>query len=97
MLMAAGEIDQAGGLNGRQSDVVIEDDQGKPEFAATQIGKLIDAEKVIAVIVGGTSNDSREGRIRETLLKLTIPAPARLEYAFGGDTVNPKYQYLKTG
>src|SRR2546423_12780003 len=59
VLMAAGEIDQAGGLGGRQIDVVIEDDQGKPEFAASQISKLIDVEKAIAVIVGGTSNDSR--------------------------------------
>ncbi len=33
-LMAADEINQAGGVNGRQLDIVIEDDKGSPEAAA---------------------------------------------------------------
>ena len=41
MLMAADEINQAGGINGRKIDVVIEDDQGKPAGAAASISKLV--------------------------------------------------------
>jgi len=81
VLMAAGEIDQAGGLQGRQIDVVIEDDQGKPEFAATQIGKLIDAEKVIAVIVGGTSNDSRAAAPKAQVSRIPLISPSSTDPA----------------
>ena len=59
VLMAAEEINQAGGINGRRLDVVIEDDQGSAEMAATRAAKLIDVDKVIAVIAGGTSGNSR--------------------------------------
>jgi len=41
VLMAADEINQAGGINGRQIDIVIEDDKGSPEEAAQVTGKLI--------------------------------------------------------
>src|SRR5262245_29270175 len=34
VLMATSEVNQAGGINGRQIDVVIEDDKGSPEEAA---------------------------------------------------------------
>src|SRR4030095_14233402 len=41
MLMAIDQINQAGGINGRPLDVVIEDDNGSPERAAQLSGKLI--------------------------------------------------------
>lgn len=59
VLMAADEINLAGGINGRKIDVEIEDDQGKPALAAASINKLVQEGKVIAVIAGGTSNNSR--------------------------------------
>ena len=34
VLMAADEINQAGGINGHNIDIVIEDDKGSPEEAA---------------------------------------------------------------
>jgi len=40
ILMAADEINQAGGINGRRIDVVIEDDRGSPEQAAARARKL---------------------------------------------------------
>ena len=55
VLMAASEINQSGGINGRQIDVVIEDDKGSPEEAARLTTKLIDQDKVLAIIAGGTS------------------------------------------
>jgi branched-chain amino acid transport system substrate-binding protein len=58
VLMVADEINQAGGINGRRIDVVIEDDRGSPEEAARLTAKLIDKDKVIAIIAGGTSGNS---------------------------------------
>lgn len=58
VLMAAAEINQYGGINGRQIDVVIEDDKGSPEEAARLTAKLIDRDKVVAIIAGGTSGNS---------------------------------------
>ena len=59
VLMAADEINQNGGINGRRIDVVIEDDKGSPEEAARLTAKLIDQDKVVAIIAGGTSGNSR--------------------------------------
>src|SRR5262245_28478871 len=59
VLMAASEINQNGGINGRKIDVVIEDDKGSPEEAARLTAKLIDHDKVVAIIAGGTSGNSR--------------------------------------
>jgi branched-chain amino acid transport system substrate-binding protein len=59
VLMAATEINQNGGINGRQIDVFFEDDKGSPEEAARLTAKLIDQDKVVAIIAGGTSGNSR--------------------------------------
>jgi len=59
VLMAATEINDAGGINGRRIDVVIEDDRGSPEEAARKTAKLIVHDKVVAIIAGGTSGNSR--------------------------------------
>jgi branched-chain amino acid transport system substrate-binding protein len=59
VLMAASEINDAGGINGRKIDLVIEDDKGSPENAARLTAKLIDEDKVVAIIAGGTSGNSR--------------------------------------
>jgi branched-chain amino acid transport system substrate-binding protein len=58
VLMVAEEINQAGGINGRRIDIVIEDDQGSPEVAATVVNKLTRQDKVIALIAGGASGSS---------------------------------------
>lgn len=58
VLMAAEEINQTSGINGRRIDVVIEDDRGSPEEAARLTAKLIDKDKVVAIIAGGVSGNS---------------------------------------
>lgn len=58
VLMAADEINNAGGINGRKIDLFFEDDRGSPEEAARLTAKLIDEDKVIAIIAGGTSGNS---------------------------------------
>ncbi|HEX5603275.1 MAG TPA: ABC transporter substrate-binding protein, partial [Pyrinomonadaceae bacterium] len=40
VLMAASEVNQSGGIDGRKIDIVIEDDKGSPEEAARLTAKL---------------------------------------------------------
>ena len=48
--LAADEINAAGGVKGRKLDIIVEDDQGKPEEAASVVQKLINQDKVVAVL-----------------------------------------------
>lgn len=48
--MAVEEANAAGGINGKRIHVTVEDDQGKPEEAATVVQKLINQNRVIAVL-----------------------------------------------
>jgi len=56
--MAADEINAAGGINGRQIQLVIEDDQGEPGKAATVVGKLVNQDQVRALIGEVASSNS---------------------------------------
>jgi branched-chain amino acid transport system substrate-binding protein len=81
VLMAAEEINQAGGINGRRIDVVIEDDQGSAEMAAARSSKLIDVDKVIAVIAGGTSGNSRAAAPKAQVAKIPLISPSATDPA----------------
>ena len=56
--LAVDEINAAGGVNGRKIALIIEDDQGRPEQAKTVISKLINQDKVIAVLGEVASSNS---------------------------------------
>jgi branched-chain amino acid transport system substrate-binding protein len=56
--MAADEINRAGGVNGRQIELVVEDDQGRPEQAATVVTKLVNQDRVHAVLGEVASSNS---------------------------------------
>jgi len=58
MKMAADEINKAGGVNGRQVELVIEDDQGRPEQAATVVTKLVNQDRVHAILGEVASSNS---------------------------------------
>ena len=81
VLMAADEINRAGGINGRKLDVVIEDDQGSPERAATLASKLITRDKVVAVIAGGASGNSLAAAPRAQALKIPFVSPSSTDPA----------------
>ncbi|MFL6254366.1 MAG: ABC transporter substrate-binding protein [Pyrinomonadaceae bacterium] len=57
-LMAIDEINAAGGINGRKIEWVMEDDQGQTQQASTVVKKLINQDKVIAVIGEVASSNS---------------------------------------
>jgi branched-chain amino acid transport system substrate-binding protein len=56
--LAAEEINNAGGILGRKIRLVVEDDQGRAEDAASVVTKLITRDNVIAVIGENSSNQS---------------------------------------
>jgi branched-chain amino acid transport system substrate-binding protein len=52
--LARDEINQAGGISGRQLEVIVEDDKGVPDQAIAAVDKLIAQNKVHALIGGPT-------------------------------------------
>ncbi|MGH9871195.1 MAG: ABC transporter substrate-binding protein [Pyrinomonadaceae bacterium] len=76
VLMAADEINQAGGINGRQIDIVIEDDKGSPEEAARVTGTLIDRYKVVAIIGAGASGNSLAAAPKAQSARVPLIAPS---------------------
>jgi branched-chain amino acid transport system substrate-binding protein len=56
--LAVDEINAAGGVNGRKMTLIIEDDQGRPEQATTVVQKLINQDKVQAILGEVASTNS---------------------------------------
>jgi branched-chain amino acid transport system substrate-binding protein len=56
--LAFDEINAAGGVNGKKLEMIFEDDQGTPEKAKTVISKLINQDKVVAVLGEVASSNS---------------------------------------
>jgi len=81
VLMAADEINLGGGIEGRRIDLVIDDDGGSPEKAATLTGKLIDHDKVVAIIGAGTSGNSRAAAPKAQSSKIPLIAPSSTDPA----------------
>ena len=54
VLLAAREINAAGGVLGKKIELVIEDDGAKPDVSATKARKLVDAG-VVAIISNSSS------------------------------------------
>lgn len=50
VIMAADEVNAAGGINGRKVKILTEDDQSKSEEAANAVSKLISQNSVVAVL-----------------------------------------------
>jgi branched-chain amino acid transport system substrate-binding protein len=76
VLMAADEINQAGGINGHRIDIVIEDDKGSPELAEQVTGKLIDRDKVVAIIGAGASGNSLAAAPKAQSAHIPLIAPS---------------------
>ena len=81
VLMAAAHINQYGGINNRQIDVVIQDDRGSAEEAARLAGKLIDQDKVVAVIAGGVSGNSRAAAPKAQSSHIPLISPSSTDPA----------------
>jgi branched-chain amino acid transport system substrate-binding protein len=76
VMMAADEINKAGGINGRQIEILSEDDEGRPEKAATVATKLIDQDKVIALLGEVASGNSLAAAPKAQAAKVPMISPS---------------------
>ncbi len=76
VLLAADEINEAGGINGHKIDVVIDDDKGSPEAASQLTGKLIARDKVVAIIGAGASGNSLAAAPKAQSAHVPLIAPS---------------------
>jgi len=53
--MAVAEVNQAGGINGRQVQLIVEDEKDSPAAAVNAVQKLINVDKVVAMVGPMTS------------------------------------------
>jgi len=55
--MAVDEVNKAGGINGRQVELIVENEKDSPAEAVNAVKKLIEVDKVVAIIGPMTSGD----------------------------------------
>jgi branched-chain amino acid transport system substrate-binding protein len=95
--MAADEINKAGGVNGRQIQIITEDDQGEPNKAATVVTKLINQDKVVALLGEVASSNTlaaapkaQEGKVPMISPSSTNPAVTEVgDYIFRVCFIDP--------
>ncbi|HET7112024.1 MAG TPA: ABC transporter substrate-binding protein [Pyrinomonadaceae bacterium] len=95
--MAVDEINKAGGIMGRKVRVIVEDDQGEPNKAATVVSKLVNQDKVEAVIGEVASSNSlaaapkaQEARVPMISPSSTNPAVTQVgDYIFRVCFIDP--------
>jgi branched-chain amino acid transport system substrate-binding protein len=56
--MAVDEVNKAGGINGRPVELIVEDEKDSPASAVNAVQKLINVDKVVAIIGPMTSGDT---------------------------------------
>jgi branched-chain amino acid transport system substrate-binding protein len=74
--MAADEINKGGGINGRQIQIVVEDDQGEPNKAATVVTKLINQDGVKALLGEVASSNSLAAAPKAQEAKVPMISPS---------------------
>ena len=74
--MAADEINKAGGINGRQITILSEDDEGRPEKAATVVTKLIDQDRVVALLGEVASGNTLAAAPKAQAAKVPMISPS---------------------
>ena len=74
--MAADEINKAGGIDGRTVQIVTEDDQGEPNKAATVVTKLINQDKVQALLGEVASSNSLAAAPKAQEAKVPMISPS---------------------
>jgi hypothetical protein len=89
IMMAADEINAAGGINGRKIKVLTEDDQSKQEEAANAVTKLISQNNVLAVLgeVASSSSIAAAPICQSNKVPMITPSSTN-------DTVTQKGDYI---
>ncbi|HYO91419.1 MAG TPA: ABC transporter substrate-binding protein, partial [Pyrinomonadaceae bacterium] len=87
--MAVDEINKAGGINGRQVQLLIEDDQGLPAQAATVVTKLINQDRVHAVLgeVASSNSLAAAPKAQEAKIPMITPSSTNPKVTQVGDFI----------
>ncbi|WP_409346159.1 ABC transporter substrate-binding protein [Paenibacillus sp. MBLB4367] len=89
-LLAVEQYNKAGGINGNKVELVAEDDQGKPEEALKGVQKLINNDKVVALVGGAYSGPTKTiaTKMQELKVPMVIAYAVHPDATKGGDYVN---------
>ena len=96
-LLAIDEINAAGGINGRKIKMISYDDGGKPSEAEAVAKKMIESDKVFAILGGGISNvaivvGEEAHRAKVPYMNSTAASPkiidAQSRWVFTGATID---------
>ncbi|HEX8176042.1 MAG TPA: ABC transporter substrate-binding protein [Pyrinomonadaceae bacterium] len=87
--MAVDEINKTGGINGRQIQLLIEDDQGLPAQAATVVTKLINQDRVHAVLgeVASSNSLAAAPKAQEAKIPMITPSSTNPKVTQVGDYI----------
>jgi branched-chain amino acid transport system substrate-binding protein len=88
-MMAIDEINAAGGINGRKVEAIIEDDQGQPQQASTVVSKLVNQDKVVAIIgeVASTNSLAAAPKAQEGKVPMITPSSTNPKVTQVGDYI----------
>jgi len=88
--LAVDEINAGGGVNGKKIQLVVEDDQGRPEQAKTVVSKLISADKVQAVLgeVASTNSLAAAPVAQEAKIPMITPSSTNPKVTEVGDYIS---------
>ncbi len=88
--LAVEEINNAGGVNGKKIELIVEDDQGRPEQAKTVVSKLINQDKVQAVLgeVASTNSLAAAPVAQEAKIPMITPSSTNPKVTEVGDYIS---------
>lgn len=88
--LAIDQVNKEGGINGKKLELIAEDDQGKPEEALKAVQKLINNDRVVAIVDGAYSGPSKT--VAPKVQKAKVPMVAAYvvhpDVTKGGDYIN---------
>jgi branched-chain amino acid transport system substrate-binding protein len=87
--MARDEINNAGGINGRKIELVIEDEQGEPGKVTTVVTKLLRQDGVVALLgeVASTNSLTAAPKAQEAKIPMITPSSTNPEVTKKGDYI----------
>jgi branched-chain amino acid transport system substrate-binding protein len=87
--MALEEVNKTGGIQGKLVRIVVEDDQSKPEEAATAVKKLVNQDKVLVVLGEVASSRSLAGApiCQEAEVPMVTPSSTNPKVTQVGDFI----------
>jgi neutral amino acid transport system substrate-binding protein len=86
------QVNACGGVNDYRVSLVVEDDQSRPEVAASAMTKLISVEKVNVAAIGFVDSDARQVLDIAVQNKIPIVSPATTSPVFSDRAENGEFQ-----